>query len=58
MKWIWICLSFFLPDTISELTKEIVDSGRVVEADSPEIFFNQARDPRTRLFLSKILSHV
>lgn len=36
MKWISIVLLYFVPDTISELTREVADSGRVVEcAESP-----------------------
>ena len=35
-----------------------MDQGRIVEDAAPEAFFTQARDPRTRIFLSKILSHV
>ncbi len=34
-----------------------MDAGRIVEQAAPETFFTQARDPRTRQFLSKILSH-
>jgi polar amino acid transport system ATP-binding protein len=35
-----------------------MDAGRIVEQAAPEPFFTGARDPRTRQFLSKILSHV
>ncbi|MBV9783814.1 MAG: amino acid ABC transporter ATP-binding protein [Acidisphaera sp.] len=35
-----------------------MDAGRVVEEAAPEDFFTRARDPRTRSFLGKILSHV
>jgi hypothetical protein len=36
MKWISIVVLYFAPVTISELTREIADSGRVVEsAESP-----------------------
>jgi general L-amino acid transport system ATP-binding protein len=35
-----------------------MDAGRIVEQAAPEPFFTQSQDPRTRQFLSKILSHV
>ena len=35
-----------------------MDQGRIVEDAAPETFFTAAKDPRTRVFLSKILSHV
>jgi ABC-type polar amino acid transport system ATPase subunit len=35
-----------------------MDAGRIVEQGPPESFFSQARDPRTRAFIGKILSHV
>jgi ABC-type polar amino acid transport system ATPase subunit len=35
-----------------------MDAGRIVEQGAPEAFFTQSQDARTRLFLSKILSHV
>ena len=34
-----------------------LDSGRLVEEGRPEIFFSQPKHERTKLFLSKILSH-
>ena len=34
-----------------------MDEGRIVEDSPPEDFFTQARDPRARAFLSKIISH-
>ena len=34
-----------------------MDEGQIVEEASPEIFFNNPRNERTRLFLSQILSH-
>ncbi len=33
------------------------DEGRVVEQNTPELFFTQAREERTKLFLSQILTH-
>jgi polar amino acid transport system ATP-binding protein len=35
-----------------------MDQGRIVEDAAPETFFTAAKDHRTRVFLSKILSHV
>ncbi|MBI3709520.1 MAG: amino acid ABC transporter ATP-binding protein [Proteobacteria bacterium] len=35
-----------------------MDEGRVIEDEKPEVFFSQAKDPRARVFLSKILSHI
>ena len=35
-----------------------MDQGRIVEDAAPEAFFTQAKDPRARTFLSKILSHI
>jgi ABC-type polar amino acid transport system ATPase subunit len=35
-----------------------MDAGRIVEQAAPEAFFTRSQDARTRLFLSKILSHV
>jgi polar amino acid transport system ATP-binding protein len=35
-----------------------MDQGRIVEDAAPEVFFTQARDPRARTFLGKILSHI
>ena len=42
-----------------EVANEVVfmDSGTIVETNSPEEFFNNPENERTRLFLSKILSH-
>ncbi len=34
-----------------------MDAGFLVEENSPEEFFNAPQNPRTRDFLSKILSH-
>ncbi|MBS7700106.1 MAG: amino acid ABC transporter ATP-binding protein [Chelatococcus sp.] len=34
-----------------------MDAGRIVEVAPPERFFSDARSPRTREFLSRILSH-
>jgi ABC-type polar amino acid transport system ATPase subunit len=34
-----------------------MDAGRIVEEAPPERFFNDPKNERTRLFLSKILSH-
>lgn len=34
-----------------------MDQGRIVEENRPQAFFETPRDERTRLFLSKILSH-
>jgi ABC-type polar amino acid transport system ATPase subunit len=34
-----------------------MDSGRIVEDGEPSAFFKNPRDPRTRQFLSKILTH-
>jgi ABC-type polar amino acid transport system ATPase subunit len=34
-----------------------LDGGRLVEEGRPEIFFSQPKHERTKLFLSKILSH-
>jgi general L-amino acid transport system ATP-binding protein len=33
------------------------DEGRIVEQNTPELFFTQAREDRTKLFLSQILTH-
>jgi ABC-type polar amino acid transport system ATPase subunit len=35
-----------------------MDQGRIVEDAAPEAFFTQAKDPRARSFLGKILSHI
>jgi ABC-type polar amino acid transport system ATPase subunit len=35
-----------------------MDAGRIVEDGAPGAFFSQPKDPRTRAFLSKILSHI
>jgi ABC-type polar amino acid transport system ATPase subunit len=35
-----------------------MDAGRIVEQAAPEAFFTRSQEARTRLFLSKILSHV
>ena len=35
-----------------------MDQGRIVEDAAPEAFFTQAKDPRARTFLGKILSHI
>jgi len=42
-----------------EVANEVVfmDSGIIVETNSPEEFFNNPENERTRQFLSKILSH-
>lgn len=34
-----------------------MDGGRIVEEGSPEAFFDNPREERTRMFLSKILAH-
>jgi glutamate transport system ATP-binding protein len=34
-----------------------MDEGRIVEEAPPDVFFQQASNPRTRAFLDKILSH-
>ncbi len=34
-----------------------MDEGQIIEEGSPQIFFESPRSPRTRQFLSKILSH-
>jgi len=34
-----------------------MDKGQIVEKASPEVFFNNPRQDRTRLFLSQILNH-
>lgn len=34
-----------------------MDSGRIVEESSPDVFFTQPESPRAREFLSKILNH-
>ena len=34
-----------------------MDGGRIIEEGTPETFFSNARDERTKLFLSKILVH-
>jgi general L-amino acid transport system ATP-binding protein len=34
-----------------------MDSGEIIEENTPEEFFNQPRSERTRLFLSQILHH-
>ena len=34
-----------------------MDAGRIVEENMPEIFFANPREERTRMFLSKILTH-
>ncbi len=42
-----------------EVANRIVffDEGSVVEQNTPELFFTQAREERTKLFLSQILTH-
>jgi polar amino acid transport system ATP-binding protein len=34
-----------------------MDEGQLIESASPDKFFNEARHERTKLFLSKILTH-
>jgi ABC-type polar amino acid transport system ATPase subunit len=34
-----------------------MDEGRIVEEATPDIFFNNPENERTKLFLSQILSH-
>ena len=34
-----------------------MDAGQIVEENAPEEFFNHPQHPRTREFLSQILSH-
>jgi ABC-type polar amino acid transport system ATPase subunit len=34
-----------------------MDAGEIVEADRPDVFFNNPRSDRTKLFLSQILTH-
>lgn len=34
-----------------------MDEGQVVEENTPELFFASPKSERTRVFLSKILSH-
>ena len=34
-----------------------MDQGEIVEADRPEVFFNNPKNDRTKLFLSQILTH-
>ena len=34
-----------------------MDEGRIVEEAIPDIFFNNPKNERTKLFLSQILSH-
>ncbi|MFP5469876.1 MAG: amino acid ABC transporter ATP-binding protein, partial [Alphaproteobacteria bacterium] len=34
-----------------------MDAGQIVEENAPEAFFNTPQHPRTREFLSQILSH-
>ena len=34
-----------------------MDQGRIVEEGPPQVFFNNPKEERTRLFLSKILTH-
>jgi len=34
-----------------------MDKGEIVEADRPDVFFNNPRNDRTKLFLSQILTH-
>ncbi|MCK9992334.1 MAG: general L-amino acid transport system ATP-binding protein, partial [Alphaproteobacteria bacterium] len=34
-----------------------MDEGQIVEENTPELFFNNPQHPRTREFLSQILSH-
>ena len=38
-------------------TLVFMDEGRIVEAASPEEFFNNPKSDRTRLFLGQILAH-
>ncbi|MEM8622873.1 MAG: amino acid ABC transporter ATP-binding protein [Pseudomonadota bacterium] len=38
-------------------TMIFMDQGAIVETGPPEVFFTAARNPRTQLFLSQILSH-
>jgi polar amino acid transport system ATP-binding protein len=35
-----------------------MDQGRIVEEGAPQDFFQRPKDPRTRSFLSKILTHI
>jgi arginine/lysine/histidine transport system ATP-binding protein len=35
-----------------------MDAGRIVEQGPPQTFFTHATDPRTQVFIGKILSHV
>jgi general L-amino acid transport system ATP-binding protein len=34
-----------------------MDRGEIIEENSPEEFFNNPRNDRTKLFLSQILGH-
>jgi ABC-type polar amino acid transport system ATPase subunit len=34
-----------------------MDTGRIVEENTPDEFFANPREDRTKLFLSKILTH-
>ncbi len=34
-----------------------MDQGQIIETGEPESFFRQPKNERTRLFLSKILTH-
>ena len=34
-----------------------MDAGQIVEVDSPEVFFANPREERTRRFVAKILRH-
>ena len=34
-----------------------MDEGQILEDESPELFFTQPKNERTRFFLSKILTH-
>jgi polar amino acid transport system ATP-binding protein len=42
-----------------EVARRVVfmDDGQIIEAAPPEVFFTRPENPRTRSFLSKILSH-
>ena len=34
-----------------------MDRGEIIEQNTPDLFFNQPQNDRTKLFLSQILSH-
>jgi hypothetical protein len=47
MKWIALSFLYFVPGTLSELTREIADSGRVVES---------GESPSDRLFPPRMIA--